>query len=400
MTTKTMDFSYFIEITNFLEQIKIKREEAEWLLKQRHGKQFDQPLSEKFIQIIDSLGVGVPVEDIEVKRWFNTTLAILNHFLGENHIASKKFSKLEQKHTIDDPRFQGPQFSASFSRDLILGSFNTLDNLIEQKSNEIEILKHSRNFVTQNGYHLLQHQIELANNYLYPKEEHSQLDLPTVKKWREDTTIFLKFLIIEENNDFKKFLQLGNTYPGQRELLKESKELLEKMINSLYQEDNERHIPVEITDSLNHFKRDHPDPSKIAFIVMQFGKTRSHEEIMEGVKQELKRYGITGLRADDCRYHDDLLYNVLTYVYGCSFGVAIFERIEKEEFNSNVAFEVGYLMALSKPVCLLKDKTLKVLQTDLIGKLYEPFDPQNVIESISVGLRRWLQTKGIINIEK
>lgn len=400
MTSKNADFSYFMELTNFLDKLKMKREEAEWLLKRRHGKQFDQPLSEKFIQIIDPLGVGVPVEDIEVKRWFNATLAILNHFLGENHSTSKKFSKLLQKHTIDDPRFQGPQFSASFSRDLLLGSFNTLDNLIEQKNNEIELLKNSENFVSQNGYLLLQHQIELANNLLYPKEGHSQFDLPTVKKWRENTTIFLKFLINEENNDLKKFLQLRNTYPGQRELLKESKELLEKMVASLSQEISERYIPVEITDSLNHFKKDHPDPSKIAFIVMQFGKTRIHEEIMESVKTELNKYGIVGLRADDYRYHDDLLYNVLTYVYGCGFGVAIFERIEKEEFNSNVAFEVGYLMALSKPVCLLKDQTIKVLQTDLIGKLYEPFDPQNAIESISVGLRKWLEHKGIISIKK
>jgi len=307
---------------------------------------------------------------------------------------------LEQKHTIDDPRFQGPQFSASFSRDLLLGSFNTLDNLIEQKSNEIEILKHSRNFVTQNGYHLLQHQIELANDLLYPNAKHNQFDLQTVREWRDDTTNFLNFLINRETIDLKKFLQLGNTYPGQRELLKESKELLEKIVSSLYQGDIKLHIPVEITDSFNRFRKDHPDPSKIAFIIMQFGETRAHEEIMEGVKLELKKYGIRGLRADDCPYHDDLFYNVLTYVYGCSFGVAIFERIEKEEFNSNVAFEVGYLMALSKPVCLLKDKTLKVLQTDLIGKLYEPFDPQDAIKSISIGLGKWLQTKGITNTKK
>jgi hypothetical protein len=53
------------------------------------------------------------------------------------------------------------------------------------------------------------------------------------------------------------------------------------------------------------------------------------------------------------------------------------------------------MFALRKPVCLLKDKTLKVLHTDLVGKIYRTFDPQHPITSIAPELTQWLEDKGI-----
>jgi nucleoside 2-deoxyribosyltransferase len=87
---------------------------------------------------------------------------------------------------------------------------------------------------------------------------------------------------------------------------------------------------------------------------------------------------------------------VLTYVHGCSFGVAVFERLLDDDFNPNVALEVGYMLALKKPVCLLKDKTMANLHTDLIGKLYRTFDPQDAFESVQPPLRAWASDKGLI----
>lgn len=153
---------------------------------------------------------------------------------------------------------------------------------------------------------------------------------------------------------------------------------------------------VEIQESLNSFKLDHPDPTKVAFIMMQFGKTKAHDKIVKAIKNVLKSHDLTGVKADDKQYHDDLFPNVMTYLYGCGFGIAVFERIEDEEFNPNVSLEVGYMFALRKPVCLLKDETLKRLHTDLIGKLYEDFDPQDPVETISSRISKWLSDKGIV----
>ncbi len=77
----------------------------------------------------------------------------------------------------------------------------------------------------------------------------------------------------------------------------------------------------------------------------------------------LASYGITALRADDKDYHEDLFTNIVTYLYGCSFGIAVFERIETDDVNPNVSLEVGYMQGLRKPVCLLKDKTLRALHS-------------------------------------
>lgn len=155
------------------------------------------------------------------------------------------------------------------------------------------------------------------------------------------------------------------------------------------------YVPVEIRESLERFQSDYPDPAKVAFLMMRFGRTQAHEQIVAGIKKALDPLGIAVIRADDKQYHDDLFPNVLTYVYGSGFGIAVFERIETEEFNPNVALEVGYMFALKKHLCLLKDKTLKTLHADLVGKLYRVFDPLNPVATIPKELSQWLKDKGL-----
>ena len=155
-------------------------------------------------------------------------------------------------------------------------------------------------------------------------------------------------------------------------------------------------VPPELTNSMAAFLKDNPDPQKVAFIMMQFAKTRIHDEIAETIRTTLAQYGIVGLRADDKEYHEDLFPNVQTYIYGCSFGIAVFERLQGEEFNPNVALEVGYMRALRKPVCLLRDSTLKTLPTDLVGKLYRTFDTQNVQGSLPGVLVKWMEDRDMV----
>jgi len=155
-------------------------------------------------------------------------------------------------------------------------------------------------------------------------------------------------------------------------------------------------VPPELTNSIAAFQRDNPDPLRVAFIMMQFAKTRIHEEISETIRATLAKYGIAGLRADDKEYHEDLFPNVQTYIHGCSFGIAVFERLQGEEFNPNVALEVGYTRALRKPVCLLRDSTLKTLPTDLVGKLYRSFDTQNVHATLPEVLIKWMEDRDMV----
>jgi uncharacterized protein YutD len=156
--------------------------------------------------------------------------------------------------------------------------------------------------------------------------------------------------------------------------------------------------PLEITQSLEKFRNENPEFECNAFVMMRFGSTDAHKAIIKAIRETLKKYGIKAHRADDKEYHEDLFQNVMTYMHGCSFGIAVFERLEKDEFNPNVSLEVGYMRGLRRKICLLKDQTLQTLQTDLMGKLYKSFDPQSPTTTIPEEIEKWLRDKDIISV--
>jgi hypothetical protein len=153
--------------------------------------------------------------------------------------------------------------------------------------------------------------------------------------------------------------------------------------------------PAIIRDSLSRFRAQHRGAASTCFVMMRFGTTSVHSRVEKTIKTSLKRHGLVGVLARDREFHDDLYPNIQTYVHGCGFGIAVFERLETNEFNPNVALEVGYMFGLRKQVLLLKDKTLPALHTDLVGKLYKEFDPQNPEDTIPAMIDSWLSDKGL-----
>ncbi len=151
--------------------------------------------------------------------------------------------------------------------------------------------------------------------------------------------------------------------------------------------------PPELIPRIRAFKADHPDPRRSAFIMMRFGVSRRHDAILKAVRDVLAEHGIDGLRADDNVYDEVLMMNLRTYLHGCGFGVAVFDRIESENHNPNVALEVGYMLALGKRVCLLKDRSIARLPSDVIGSLYTEFDMDDMAGSINDALTRWLRQR-------
>jgi hypothetical protein len=169
----------------------------------------------------------------------------------------------------------------------------------------------------------------------------------------------------------------------------------EDLSRELFQKHVSRN-PEELLPSLSMFQRDHPDPMKNGFIIMQFSDSKPHRAILESVRATLGEFHLDGLRSDEREYSDELLTNIRTYMHGCGFGIAIFERLLEDDFNPNISLEVGYMMAQGKPVCFLKDKTLKSLHTDIVGKLYRDFDTQEPAGTIPGQLENWLRDKGFI----
>lgn len=180
---------------------------------------------------------------------------------------------------------------------------------------------------------------------------------------------------------------------------KKKNTVLSTISSSIASPNVEMTMPPEIEESIKEFMMDHPDTVKTGFIMMSFKQTQAHDAITDTIKRVLQAAGLKGLRADDKEYHSSLFPNILTYMHGCSFGIAVFERIEDDSPNPNVALEVGYMRALRKPVCYLRDKTLKTMQADLIGELYKVFDVQQIETSVDAVLRKWLVDRGLTRIE-
>ena len=154
--------------------------------------------------------------------------------------------------------------------------------------------------------------------------------------------------------------------------------------------------PPEIAMSLDRLRTKYPDPKKLGFLVMRFTAAKPFARIVQIIKETAGKHGLAVVRADEQEFHADLWGNVRTYLHGCGFGVAVYERIDTDEPNANVGLEVGYLMAMNKPVLLLKDKTLEAIQSDLAGKLYKQFDPHDPEGTIPELLNKWLEDNGIV----
>lgn len=167
-------------------------------------------------------------------------------------------------------------------------------------------------------------------------------------------------------------------------------------LSNFYDEGHESAHPSEITQSLKRLRQRYPDTTKLGFLIMRFTEGEPFSRIVKVIKDTAKKHGLVVLRANDIQIHSDLWGNVRTLLHGCGFGIAIYERIDQEEPNANVGLEVGYLMAMNKPVLLLKDKTVKALQSDLAGKLYVPFAPHSPETSIPEQLTGWLRDNGLV----
>lgn len=158
--------------------------------------------------------------------------------------------------------------------------------------------------------------------------------------------------------------------------------------------------PLEIRVSLDRLRNRLGMPQKLGFLIMRFAAEKPYERIVAAIKETAKSHGLMVVRADEYAFHANLLNNVKTYLHGCGFGIAIYERITTDEPNANVGLEVGYLMAMDKPVLLLKDKTVPTLPSDLAGELFKEFDPHDPERTIPGQVTKWLEDYGLIDPAK
>jgi nucleoside 2-deoxyribosyltransferase len=152
-------------------------------------------------------------------------------------------------------------------------------------------------------------------------------------------------------------------------------------------------VPDDIREAVREFHDEHGE-GPTCFLMMSFAPSPMHQQITAAIREALEARGIKAVRADDRTYSEELFTNIRTYLHACTFGIAVIERIEKNDHNPNVSLEAGYMMGRGKQVCYLKERTVTQLQTDLVGRLYNEFDQQRIEETIPQILNRWLDDRG------
>jgi hypothetical protein len=244
---------------------------------------------------------------------------------------------------------------------------------------------------------------------------HPQVDTNAISKETDQTGLNLKKIMHLLRNEYKIHRAISGIYPNEQieisfhildfEGVESVSEYIERLhkrdrqvtVSSVYQPE---YLESNVSDSVRKFQLEYPDPRKVAFIIMPFKTTNAHKKIFSIIDGTLNECNIRALRADSKMYHDELWLNIVTYMSGCGFGIAVLERLISNEVNPNVSLEIGYMFGLHKPVCLLKDENINKLQSDLVGKLYHDFDTQNPDETIPPLLKKWLSDKGFIRLSE
>ena len=144
------------------------------------------------------------------------------------------------------------------------------------------------------------------------------------------------------------------------------------------------------------FLNDYPDIKRNVFLMMRFKTGAQYDEIYHSIKDGLKPFGLSLLRADNKDYTGDLWENVCLYMLGSNYGIAVFEEVDIRQYNPNVALEIGYMKALNKRCLILKDQRMPNMPTDIVGKLYKEFDTYRIAESIKVAIHSWVFDIGLV----
>lgn len=150
-----------------------------------------------------------------------------------------------------------------------------------------------------------------------------------------------------------------------------------------------------LSNLLDRFWRDHSEYERNVFLIMRFKDEHVFVRIVDTIRTVMASHNLYLVRADDKAYTDDLWDNVMTYMYGCAYGIAIYDQINSSDFNPSVAIETGFMLAQGKRVLLLKDQSITALPVDLVGKIYRSFNTYEPQTTIPPQIHKWVMDIGI-----
>lgn len=106
------------------------------------------------------------------------------------------------------------------------------------------------------------------------------------------------------------------------------------------------------------------------FLMMKFRK--QNELVHEFIAETLAAHNLTCVRADNPDWDITRnVYNPIAVLYGCKFGIALFDEPEPDNaFSANVAYELGMMHQQGKECLVLISEQVKNIPFDFVKELY------------------------------
>lgn len=126
---------------------------------------------------------------------------------------------------------------------------------------------------------------------------------------------------------------------------------------------------------------------KSVFIMIRYRER--NKDLLQKIKSVLSEEGLNGILASEHNLTDDL-YNPIACLLSCSKGIAVFDEADvAQEFNPNVAYELGMLHLLGRACLILKHQSLRTLHTDILMKLYHEYENP---EAAGAEVQNWINS--------
>jgi hypothetical protein len=109
-------------------------------------------------------------------------------------------------------------------------------------------------------------------------------------------------------------------------------------------------------------------------------------------RQACEDHGLDFHLASDRQLHDDLWTNVAAHMWASRYGIGFFEDLAEPPLglNYNLTTEVGAMLMTGRRCCLLKDPSINMLPTDLVGRIRKDVSLQDR-DAVRSRLHAWIR---------
>jgi hypothetical protein len=126
------------------------------------------------------------------------------------------------------------------------------------------------------------------------------------------------------------------------------------------------------------------------FLISRFpaGVSDPLSAIFERIRRAAAEHDMTVHLASDSNAEDTLWANVVTYMWGCRYGIALIDD-HPAGLNPNVLIEIGSMLMTGRRCAILKDPSAPKMPTDLVGHIYKSVTFRDH-EGIERAIHEWL----------